>query len=673
MDVKMDEFYKEKYVRILRANNFNCFPIPKLVKIADNRYKASSTITDQEIKHGENYGYIPIYGMGNAILDLDNKEEYRKFAELTIADGFMVIETGKGWHIPICGLKGNISKTELFNYDIQDKKIIEIQGPDHYCVGIGCKIFHKELDKEIIYENRGTEKIWHARNTDFHKFIEIVCEKLNVVGKKKSSRSGNQYLRDRFSEGDLPTKGTSNDYFFQAAIQCNTEGLTQNLATKKIKIIYDRWSKTDSYSHRPWDNILAKIDDVYSNNIQSKRGRPKGGGGSIDRTGIAQDFMSNRKLYSNVETGDLYENNSGFLERINDELKRDLLRKYPQIERSDYESIIFKLVGLAQIIPPTNKNLIVFKNGVYDKITHTLIETDEIADMGFKEYDYLPPTIENNPLRWMSIIFDNIPPHEIDRMKRGLISVLENNLDPTISVIHGLSGMGKSTGLSILVRIMGVYAMGVELDQLLEDSFIRAKINGLRLLVLQDLPETWKHFSKIKAMTGEKIKVERGFQQDSMAFENKLKIFASTNYLSKIPEKEKNSMYTRRLSLIHNIRKEAFEENFNLEDDVVKEEGEKIISWILNLDIKNHSYENAVTVRKEWELLASPEIKFIQDNYIVAIPSGFEPDVTIKTVVNDFYKKTGNNIGIKQMKQALEDEGFVSTYNVLKNIFSKNQ
>ena len=41
-------------------------------------------------------------------------------------------------------------KIELFDYEFQpDKKIVEIQGPDHYCVGPASTIYHEELKKNI--------------------------------------------------------------------------------------------------------------------------------------------------------------------------------------------------------------------------------------------------------------------------------------------------------------------------------------------------------------------------------------------------------------------------------------------------------------------------------------------------------------------------------------------
>jgi len=336
------------------------------------------------------------------------------------------------------------------------------------------------------------------------------------------------------------------------------------------------------------------------------------------------------------------------------------------MELADYNSILFKLEGLAEPIPDTNKNLIVFKNGVYDRKARTTIETDEIADMGFKEYNYLQSEKANEPKPFIKMLFGNVPEKEHARIKAGLRSILVNYLDPKISIIHGESGIGKSTPLSILVSILGSYALTVELDQLLQDKFIRAKIKGKRLLVIQELPQTWKDFSQIKTMTGEQVRTERGFMQDSTMFVNKLKIWASGNYLTKIPEKEKNAMYTRRLSLIHNIRKEAYEENSTLFEEIAKQEGEKIISWILNLENKDCKYEDAGTVREEWEGLASPEIEYIANNW--EISDGEESKFSVMKIVNDFKSKTNLTISLVQMKKAMADQGFIIKYNVIQNI-----
>jgi len=227
---KISSKSKYHFIKLLRDNNFNCFPVPRYPdyepeqKKADRRYAASRTPLNQPIAENENYGYIAIIGSGNAIADLDNKERYRPFAEHMIKEGYMVTETPHGWHIPVIGLSGTPTKTELFDYDFQpDKKIIEIQASNHYCIGPGSEIFDHDTKKIVKYQNRGSEKIWDAKGMDFHQFIDELCKQCKVQSRKRNSNSSHKNFRYRFLNGLLPTKGTSNDYFFNAALQCLTK------------------------------------------------------------------------------------------------------------------------------------------------------------------------------------------------------------------------------------------------------------------------------------------------------------------------------------------------------------------------------------------------------------------------------------------------------------------
>ncbi len=662
---------KEKYIELLRNNDFNVFPIPENTKVADTRYQAERTVVNQVIRENENYGYIPIKEKHNTIIDLDDKEKYRSFAEHMIKKGYMVTESPHGWHIPVVGLANDATKIELFDYDYQDKKIIEVQGVKHYCVGIGCKIKDDVTNEILSYENKGTDVIWNAKGNDFNTFIDELCKQCKVTPRKRGSRNTYLYYRQKFLKGETPTQGTSNDFFHQAALQCNTDQLTQGEAIEKIRIAYDKWAETKAYSARAWSNIEAKIKEVYENDDKVYTGRPQGSKNKIDRTKIAEEICANRLLYSNDETEDVFENKNGFLEKINHSLKKEIYSYYPEMESTDYNQILWKIVSGSPDLPETNKDLVSFKDGKFNQESKKFpVESEDIADLGFKDYNYLKPLKKNEPKRFLEVLFDNIHETEWPRVKAGLRAILQNYLDPKISVLHGTSRVGKTTVLLILVKVLGNYALPVELYQLVDDNFIKAQIIGKRLVVIQDLPRNWKDLVKLKAITGENRKTERGFHRDAEQFDNKIKIWASANYLAKIPEYDKDNMYTGRLSLVHNIRQQPYPENRTLIDDIVKEEGEKIISWILNLKDEECQYEDSKTVRKEWESLANPEAEYIEKHYQIG---DTETDYSIMTLIKQFKKDTGKYTDIKLMTQSLVEQGFVIKWNLVKNLLPIDQ
>ena len=662
------EFSRKDFIELLRKNGFNCFPIPENTKVADSRYQAERTVLDQVIGEEENYGYIPIKGKHTAIIDLDDKKRYRRFAEDMIKEGYMVIETPHGWHVPVKGLASDATKIELFDYKVQDTKLVEIQGIKHYCVGIGSKIKDEETNKILSYENKGSLQFWDVKGKDFHELIDSLCKQLSLEPREKTSNSSYANLRKKFLEGKIPTKGQSNDYFNQAPLQCNSDGLTIHEAIEKIRIIYDEWAASKFYSDRSWSNVEGKINEVYAKDSKLPTGRPLDNS-KTNRAEIVEKILKEKDLYSDIQVGELYENKNGFLEVITKVLRKELLEQYPQLGKPDYDDIIFKLVGRAPDLPETNKELIVFKNGVFDRTQHKIIETKDIADLGFRKYDYLKPNKKNFPKRFFELLFENSPEHEYPRIKAGLRAIFQSYVDPRISVIHGDSQRGKSTALTILGKILGDYALPIELDLLLGDQFSKANIIGKRIIILQDLPKEWKYFAKIKALTGEQEKSERGFHKDLVTFDNKVKIWGSANHCSKIPEHEKNAMYTRRLSLVHNIRPEPYPDTPTIIDDILKEEGEKILSWIINLKDKECEYEDSNTVKKEWEELASPEVEYIEKYYELG---DTETDHSIVKIIKHFKEITGKIISIKEMNLALVEQGFIVRWNIVKNLLQKD-
>ena len=655
------------WINLLRENGFNCFPSPREnEKEADYRYSGSRTKLNQIISDNENFGYIPMKGKGNCILDIDSKEKYRGQIVKAIEKGYVVVETGAGWQIPVVGLSDNSSKIELFDYGFQENKIIEIQGINHYCMGIGSVIQHKKLNKEVTYQNVGGDKIMNVNGMDYHTFVENICKEFTVTSKKPNNTSSSKYLRDQFTKGISPTKGQSNMYFFEASKVCNTEGLTQKQAEDKIKIMYDKWVTSEYYSGRDWSNILNKINDVYTNDYKVSTGRNKGIlNGAVNRTQIAQEITQTRDIYSNVSTKTIYENKGGFLENVTDKLLKELVNKYPKMSQTDYKEIIFKITGLGKDISKTNKDLVVFKNGVYSRKLGKIIETSELADMGFKEYDYLPSTPENIPHKFIEVMYSNAPPNEKARINAGLKSAVSPLIDPKISVIHGLSGIGKSTGLQILSSVLGDYALQLEYDQYINDSFLRAKIENKTLLIFQDMPKEWGGLEKIKTVTGELVKTERGFYKDAKQIEVKIKIWASANYLPEIPEYEKESIFGRRLSLIKNIRTKRYEEEPTLIPRIAEEEGEKIISWILNLPDNECEYESSEDTQINWERISSPEISYIEENYTPSVNT--EESIHIVKIMNDIKQKNKIKVELKQLKNTLSKLGFIVKDNVVTN------
>ena len=268
----------------------------------------------------------------------------------------------------------------------------------------------------------------------------------------------------------------------------------------------------------------------------------------------------------------------------------------------------------------------------------------------------------------MKLVYSDTPTDHHKRINAGLKAIFRNRVDSRISIIYGASGVGKSTPLNILCDLLGEqYAMNVTLDDFLADRATRAMVAGKRLLNINDIPEVWKDFATIKAITGERSLNIRGFNQAGKVTANKLKIWASGNYLPEIPTREKDPMYKRRLSVIHNTGEQKKEDD-TFAEIIIKEEGEKIISWILNLSDEECEYEDPATVKEEWEGIASPEAVYLKANYE---PSSSESWVTVMELIKKCLLFSGNEVGIEKMKKTMKSLGYVIKDNTVKNIQDK--
>ena len=681
----MDLNTKEKFIEIFRANGFTCIPIPKYAdsvkeqKAADYRIKNR---VDQPITNDENYAVIPTKGAGTCWLDFDHKELFRKFIEKKVSQGIMVIESPNGWHVPIKGLTGEIEKVFLYQskHNSKGKPIIEILSHLQYVVGCGSDVFNFKADppRRMFYENRGTERIFDMKGAYFEDMVDkLVTElKLSYASNKIPDRQGHYEMRKRFKSGVPPSEGTSNDYWYNAGVVVHTDNLSLEAGIAKVKEVYDKWKNKT----RGWDNIVTKIKSAYEGRkLHSKGGRrKKEDEDELDSDIIANNIINERKIFSDVETKTIFENKDGYLINITNLLLKELGHDEDVkhlVTEGFFTDVKIKLISRADDIPPTNDDLKVFDNGIWDEKKKLLLskDTDEIASMGFKGYNYLEPTVKNSPTRYMKLLFDNVPDFEIPRLKAALKSALTPRLDSRMTVIHGRSRVGKSAAMTILFSVLNRnsdYAMIVELSQM-EDHFIKAHIIGKTLVVLSELPKNIKDWSSLKALTGESQKTERGFHKDAETFTNMIKIIATTNNIPKVPEEEKNAFYSARLSLVHNTRIEPYENTEDFEKDIVEEEGEKIISWIINMPEKECKYESKFTVEEEWEYLASPELEYMEKFWTYS--DGAEP-INVMRIVRDFQEKYQIKIpSVKAFLETLADKGYYINRNAIHDIIQVPQ
>ena len=130
-------------------------------------------------------------------------------------------------------------------------------------MGIRSEIIHEKLQVQVKDENvGGEEKNWDIKGRDLHQFVESISETCNVESKKKNSRGSTKNLRNRFLQGKLLMRGSSNDNFFQAAIQCHTDNLTEGETVKNSRNDCECWVLSDSFSQMHFSYVEATLREV---------------------------------------------------------------------------------------------------------------------------------------------------------------------------------------------------------------------------------------------------------------------------------------------------------------------------------------------------------------------------------------------------------------------------
>lgn len=648
---------KTDCINILSNNGFNCFPIPAGQKAADSRYKGALTEPSQDIKENENYGYIPIKGSGTCIVDFDDTRYYEILKQYS--EKFMVISTPHGLHLPIKGIGGEPDKIELFDYDIQDKKIVEIQGPNHYCVGPGSYLDDKnapDIDDFAQYTNIGTELIFDVKGTDFHDLITRICEKFHLTGRKKENASSYKHMRDRFKEGLPPTAGQSNDYFNQAAMVCNTNGLDQEEATTKIEKVYLSWVSSKDFSGRPWSNIFAKIQEVYSNDMKVYQGNHQAAKKKFDESDLAQEILDKTPMFSDPKTRKLFITENGFLEDITVSVIARLARDYRTDKKTTAEVIHF-LIAFAPEIPEVNTDGIRFDNGIFDLTNNEfrLANESEICLIGYKGKKYHE---QANPTRFIGLLNEQVLSSSLSNLKAWLSTVATPYKEIKMAVLYGLPGTGKTALAETLEFCLGEYGQAMTMTDFFKDRATAAQIIGKTLLYFQDTPKKWDDIDRLKQITGETRLNLRGMYESAKSIRNMLSIVISTNNLAKINSEDEGPMFDR-LTLIQFSDKKVrgtSEDDKRFAENVANDEGELIISYCLNLRKENNEFDDAKTTLATWRNISCPELRVIKQYFK---HDSKEIGMSIFRVIEILHKvEPGLEIESKDLIKSIRDLGY---------------
>ena len=630
----------QEVIQILKDQGLHVIPVVKKAAIMKNW---QNEIFTGEIT-GENFGVR----MGDSFticIDVDDIELLPYFEHLK--NETYMVKSGNGFHVYIKVKQYG----EIQHLDNEQGQHVDILTNGSYVIGEGSTHYDKQGNL--------TGKMYELLSKD-RKINEIAFEPIKDIledlGFLKGTKQANHKMRQKFLKGKLPAEKTSNSYFFNAGIQCITDGLTRDEATEKIKLVYDEWVNSPTFSGREWSNVETAINKVYDD--PDKWTLKHGGHNKAkDSTEWKDELFAERKIFSDIHTKTIYENRDGFPKPINDELHKELVRWDNDLTQKSFNTIIFQILGQAQDVPEKDNDRIVFSNGTFRHSTgkHEDTDLDKLAYLGFEDLDY----IENPKCpKFLDVMFSGIPKKQHPQIKAGLKSIFQPKLDSRISVIHGLSGSGKSTGLSILGNLLEHNAMMIRPSTFASQPFIQAKIKDKLLVVFLDMPEDFDSYMNLmKTFTGESNQTVRGFHQDA---ELNLKVIAkfwgATNNLFSVPFNEKDPMFNRRLSLMtKDIPETPYPEDSDYAEIVAKEEGSDIVSWILNLTDEECQYEPKEVVQPLWESISDPVRKWIEENFE---ENSISDQISIVKLIKEFVSETKSNTNAISMEKLLKEIGY---------------
>ena len=96
-------------------------------------------------------------------------------------------------------------------------------------------------------------------------------------------------------------------------------------------------------------------------------------------------------------------------------------------------------------------------------------------------------------------------------------------------------------------------------------------------------------------------------------------------------------------------------ENPEFDEEIIKEEGSEILSWILQLTDEQCKYEKPEDVKDNWENISSPEKQWLNSHYTY----DKKESMSLIQLIKQFKKHSPNvDCTAKAMKQIVEEEGY---------------
>ena len=222
--------------------------------------------------------------------------------------------------------------------------------------------------------------------------------------------------------------------------------------------------------------------------------------------------------------------------------------------------------------------------------------------------------------------------------------------EPGLAFLHGGGGNGKGVVLSVLMGIMGDYAVSADFQTFAEQEYGErhstdvARLAGARLVVTEEGKQDQKlNESLIKKLTGGGKMTARFMQKDNFEFEFVAKIIVASNHkpaLSSVGEDMR-----RRLNMVpfdYTVPEEERDQHLG---EKLKEEYPRILNWMI---------EGAMHWQEQGGLCAPESIKAVSRGFIASqdpiaefvaemcfVGKGQEPLPAVYRVYKSWCDKTG--------------------------------